>query len=75
MSKLRMLREERQLASNAALDSLPLGPPIRHCIEVSLEVFCGFFSKLLVRGKSLGMGHGSETKMIASNGASFKKIS
>ncbi|KAE9599025.1 hypothetical protein Lalb_Chr15g0087191 [Lupinus albus] len=28
-SKLRMLREQRQLASNAALDSLPLGPPIR----------------------------------------------
>ncbi|CAI8590783.1 unnamed protein product [Vicia faba] len=33
VSKLRMLREERQLASNAALNSLPLGPPIRHCIE------------------------------------------
>ncbi|XP_027186573.1 SAC3 family protein B isoform X3 [Cicer arietinum] len=32
-SKLKMLREEKQLASNAALDSLPLGPPIRHCIE------------------------------------------
>ncbi|XP_057431325.1 SAC3 family protein B isoform X2 [Lotus japonicus] len=32
-SKLRMLREERQLASNAALDSLPLGPPIRHYRE------------------------------------------
>ncbi|ESW19817.1 hypothetical protein PHAVU_006G158000 [Phaseolus vulgaris] len=29
-SKLRMLREERQLASNAALDSMPLGPPIQH---------------------------------------------
>ncbi|XP_058723851.1 SAC3 family protein B isoform X2 [Vicia villosa] len=33
VSKLRMLREERQLASSAALNSLPLGPPIRHCIE------------------------------------------
>ncbi|TKY72069.1 Germinal-center associated nuclear protein [Spatholobus suberectus] len=29
-SKLRMLREERQLASNAALASMPLGPPIKH---------------------------------------------
>ncbi|CAK8530996.1 unnamed protein product [Lathyrus sativus] len=33
VSKLRMLREERQLASNAALSSLALGPPIRQCIE------------------------------------------
>ncbi|MED6133381.1 hypothetical protein PIB30_027806 [Stylosanthes scabra] len=29
VSKLRMLREQRQLATNAALESLPLGPPIR----------------------------------------------
>ncbi|KAK7303203.1 hypothetical protein RJT34_14105 [Clitoria ternatea] len=35
VSKLRMLREERQLASNAALDSIPLGPPIRHYIDQS----------------------------------------
>ncbi|XP_027356089.1 SAC3 family protein B isoform X2 [Abrus precatorius] len=33
VSKLRMLREERQLASNAALDSMPMGPPIRHYID------------------------------------------
>ncbi|KAG2395783.1 hypothetical protein LR48_Vigan09g215600 [Vigna angularis] len=32
-SKLRMLREERQLASNAALDSMSLGPPIQHYID------------------------------------------
>ncbi|CAJ1962317.1 unnamed protein product [Sphenostylis stenocarpa] len=32
-SKLRMLREERQLASNVALDSIPLGPPIQHYID------------------------------------------
>ncbi|KAL2341204.1 hypothetical protein Fmac_009144 [Flemingia macrophylla] len=30
VSKLRMLREQRQLASHAALDSMSLGPPIRH---------------------------------------------
>ncbi|XP_057754943.1 SAC3 family protein B isoform X1 [Arachis stenosperma] len=29
VSKLRTLREQRQLATNAALESLPLGPPIR----------------------------------------------
>ncbi|XP_045800631.1 SAC3 family protein B-like isoform X2 [Trifolium pratense] len=40
VSKLKMLREERQLASNAALNSLPLGPPIRHCIENT-----GYFDK------------------------------
>ncbi|CAL0334639.1 unnamed protein product [Lupinus luteus] len=34
-SKLRMLREQRQLASNAALDSLPLGPPIRKYTDLS----------------------------------------
>ncbi|KAK7359669.1 hypothetical protein VNO77_01631 [Canavalia gladiata] len=33
VSKLRMLREQRQLASNAALGSIPLGPPIRHYID------------------------------------------
>ncbi|XP_024633139.1 SAC3 family protein B isoform X2 [Medicago truncatula] len=33
VSKLRMLRLERQLASNAALDSLTLGPPVRYCTE------------------------------------------
>ncbi|KAK7245749.1 hypothetical protein RIF29_40598 [Crotalaria pallida] len=33
-SKLRMLHEQRQLASNAALNSLPLGPPIRHYIDL-----------------------------------------
>ncbi|KAF7813710.1 SAC3 family protein B-like [Senna tora] len=32
-SKLRMLREQRQLAASAALDSLSLGPPIRHFID------------------------------------------
>ncbi|KAL2588602.1 hypothetical protein GLYMA_13G211900v4 [Glycine max] len=32
-SKLRRLREERQLASNAALNSMPLGPPIQHYIN------------------------------------------
>lgn len=50
-----MLREERQLASNAALDSLPLGPPIRHYREVSLIRLCEFFSKLLFRGLLLLM--------------------
>ncbi|KAK4283579.1 hypothetical protein QN277_000515 [Acacia crassicarpa] len=32
-SKLRMLREQRQSAANAALDSLSLGPPIRHYVD------------------------------------------
>ncbi|KAI4317698.1 hypothetical protein L6164_025548 [Bauhinia variegata] len=32
-SKLRMLREQRQLAANAALNSLSLGPPIRHYMD------------------------------------------
>ncbi|KAG4948708.1 hypothetical protein AAZX31_15G096200 [Glycine max] len=32
-SKLRRLREERQLASNAALNSMSLGPPIQHYIH------------------------------------------
>ncbi|XP_028796315.1 SAC3 family protein B [Neltuma alba] len=31
-SKLRMLREQREFAANAALESLSLGPPIRHYI-------------------------------------------
>jgi len=34
-----MLREERQLASNAALDSMPLGPPIQHYLDVSMTEF------------------------------------
>jgi hypothetical protein len=51
-----MLREERQLASCAALNSLPLGPPIRHCIEVSLVEFCEFFIKVLfTREEALGI--------------------
>ncbi|KAK7412620.1 hypothetical protein VNO78_04125 [Psophocarpus tetragonolobus] len=32
-SKLRRLREERQLTSNAALNSMPLGPPIQHYLN------------------------------------------
>jgi len=50
VSKLRMLRLERQLASNAALDSLTLGPPVRYCIEVSLIEFCEFSVKCSLLG-------------------------
>ncbi|XP_059630822.1 SAC3 family protein B-like [Cornus florida] len=37
-SKKRQLREQRQLAANAALNSLSLDPPIRHRKDVSLFV-------------------------------------
>ncbi|XP_054786650.1 SAC3 family protein B isoform X2 [Prosopis cineraria] len=41
VSKLRMLREQRQFAANAALDSLSLGPPIQHYVDqpINLDKF------------------------------------